>query len=173
MVVEDAGDADALSTKIEAAAQAAFDEETADWPAAKKKKWNIYLPFADEEDDDGNSTGATEFSFKQNAKIKLKDGSTKDIKIELFNGKGKSVLVPVFGGTIGKIMFSMRPITMTGLKQIGVRLDFFSAQIIKPAAARPKGGGFSTEDDGWDSEMDNETSSQAPQDNADEEQGDY
>lgn len=156
LVVEDTDDAKALKAKIAAASQAAFDDHMdelaskKDFTTAKKKKWSVYNPFEDLEDDDGETTGATVFTFKQNAVIKKRDGEEIKVKITMFDGKGNEVNINVFSGTIGRIMFSMRPIVMQGTKQVGVRLDFFEVQIIKPSKGTKRKSKFDAVDDGWD-----------------------
>ena len=142
-------DAENLKKRITEAAQAAFNEETAKMKPAEAKKWSLYVPFEDLEDDDtGEPTGTTKFDFKQNAKIKDREtGEMKSVKIEIRDSKDKPVTgVVVYGGSIGRIMFSMRKIVMTSSKEIGVRLDFSKVQIKE---LKTGGGGFGAIDDGY------------------------
>lgn len=135
-------EAEATAAKIEAAAVAYLQEYTQEMKPGEQKKWSIYLPFERVEDDDGNPTGVIRFTFKQNAKITYqKDGQTihKDVQIELRDSKDQVIDVPVFGGTIARVMFSMRGVTTASTKQAGVRLDLAKVQIIK----LQKGGGNS------------------------------
>lgn len=162
-------EADKLKTAIDAAAEAAFDEMTAEMTPGERKKFSVYRPYAEVEDDNGNPTGEIEFDFKQNAKIRLKDGTVKAIKIGIQDSRGKDVSVQVWGGSILRVMYSMRPIKMAGLKQIGVRLDFSMVQVKKLGSGNSSRG-FGAVEDGWtaDDEMaeseskgSNETSSAA------------
>lgn len=160
--------ADALKAKIEAASQAALDEHTEDMTSAKRKKWSLYVPFEDYEEEDGSSEGRTVFNFKQNAIIKKRDGDTIDVQITMYDAKGNEVEINVFSGTIGKVMFSMRPIVMASSFKCGVRLDFFQVQIIKPSKGNKRKSGFSSNDDGWDS-----AEGEAPKFSKDDDDGDY
>jgi hypothetical protein len=113
--------------------------ETKEMKPVEAKKWSAYYPFEDETDEDGNPTGRTIFQFKQNAKIRLADGSEKKFVIGLRDSQDKVVKkgVNIFDGTKLRVMYKPRDIVMTGLKQVGVRLDFSMVQIIELS----KGGG--------------------------------
>ncbi|WP_266031190.1 hypothetical protein [Brucella intermedia] len=142
--------AEELAAKIEAAAHAALAEHTQEMKPGEAKKWSLYLPFERIEDDEGNPTGDIKFDFKQNAKIPLKDGSVKDVRIELRDSKDNIITVPVWDGSEGRIMFTMRPITMAQAKEAGVRLDFAKVQITKLANGSGGGGrGFGEVEDGF------------------------
>jgi hypothetical protein len=141
-------DAERLKDIIEAAAKTHLAEHTDEMPPAKAKKWSLYVPFDEEEDEAGEPTGRTTFHFKQNAKIRSKSGEVKDIAIEIRDSKDNIINVPVFSGCEGRIMFSVRGIEMSSTSQAGVRLDFYKVQITKLA----KGGsskGFGAVDDGF------------------------
>lgn len=138
---------EAQKAKIQAAAEAALAEHIADMPKGEAKKWSLYVPFHEEEDKDGEPTGRTVFDFKQNAKIELKDGSTKEVAIEIRDAKNQVADVRVFSGTIGRILYTMRKIVMSSTKQVGVRLDFFKVQVIKQAERKGGGAWFSSVDD--------------------------
>lgn len=117
---------------------------------AEAKKWSAYYPFEIEEDEEGNPTGDIIFSFKQNAKINLKDGTSKDVVIGIRDAADKEMHKPVFGGSELRIMYSTRGIPMTSLKQAGVRLDFGMVQVKKlQASSGPSFGAVDgyTEDD--------------------------
>jgi hypothetical protein len=124
-------EAQAQKAEIDKAAEAAFEEMTAEMTAGERKKFTIYRPYEVQEDDDGNPTGAIVFNYKQNATIRLKDGTTKNIKISIQDAKGNDTSVAIYGGSIIRVMYSMRPIKMAGTKQIGVRLDFSMVQVKK------------------------------------------
>jgi hypothetical protein len=112
---------------------------------ADAKKWSVYYPFEEETDDEnGNPTGRVLFNFKQNAKIRLRDGETKAVVIGIRDSKDKPVKknVAIFDGSKLRVMYKPRDIVMTGVKQIGVRLDFSMVQIIELAKSGAGGGGF-------------------------------
>lgn len=141
-------EADTLKAKIDGPAAAALNEHTDEMKPADAKKWSLYVPYEDETDDDGNPTGYTVFHFKQNAKIKLKDGTTKAIKIEIRDAADKVIDKPIFGGSEGRILFSMRPIVMVSSRQAGVRLDFAKVQVTKLQQGGG-GRGFGAVDGGY------------------------
>lgn len=121
----------AFKEQIDTAAQAAFDEITEEMTAGERKKWSVYRPYTEEEDDNGNPTGAIVFDFKQNATIKLKSGEVKKVEIGLQDSAGNDINKPIFGGSTIRLMYSTRAIPMKSLKQAGVRLDFSMAQVLK------------------------------------------
>lgn len=137
----------AFKEAIDRAAQEGFDtimQEMADQSKAftpgERKKWSLYVPYEEKEDADGNKTGDIEFDFKQNAKIKLRDGSTKDVTIAIKDANNSDMHKPVFGGSVLRTMFAFRPIKMTSSKQAGVRLDFAAVQVRQLGTGA--GGGF-------------------------------
>lgn len=120
--------------KVDAQAQAAFDEELKDLSVGARKKWGLYLPYTEEEDDEGNPTGRIIFEFKRNAKIKIrKTGEIKELTVACYNVKGEPIKsTAVFSGTIiivGGVEF--RPIKITASQKAGVRMDFSKVQILK------------------------------------------
>lgn len=98
---------------------------------AERKKWSVYYPYEVLEDDEGNATGDIVFHYKQNATIKLKDGTTKHVKIGIQDSAGKDMHKPLFFGTELRTMFAYRAIKMVSTKQAGVRLDFSMVQVLK------------------------------------------
>lgn len=133
---------DAIETRdrVKAASDAYFEETTAEMTPAERKKWSVYYPYEEEEDDQGNPTGAIVFDFKQNAIIKLRSGEVKDIQIALEDAKNNDMHSPIWGGSVIRTMFSMRGIKMTSGKQAGVRLDFAAVQV-KELSKGSGGGG--------------------------------
>lgn len=137
-----------LKASISKAAQDAFDAffengKGASLSKAEAAKFTVYVPFEDETDKEGNPTGRTLFEFKQNARIKLKDGTFKDITIGIWDATGKkAVTKPVWGGSVIRIDYSMRPIPMASLKAVGVRLDFAKVQVKELATSGQGGSGF-------------------------------
>lgn len=147
--------AEALKFKeeITAAADAAFAELTEELTPGERKKWSVYYPFEEEEDDAGNPTGAIVFDFKQNAEIRLKDGTTKRVQIGLQDSAGNDITKPIFGGSTIRLMYSTRAIPMKSNKQAGVRLDFSMAQVLKLVQGGG-GRGFGKVDGGYVDEPD-------------------
>ncbi len=156
--------AEAMVVKVDAAADAAFEDyfngngEGAKLAPGLKKKaledWKVYRPYERELDGEtGEPTGRIVFDFKQNAHIKLRDGTVKDIQIGLYDAAGKEMKALVRGGSEIRVNYSMRPITMTSLKKVGVRLDFSRVQVRK--LSEGNSGGFGAVegyvDDGQDS----------------------
>lgn len=136
------------------------------------KKWTTYFPFEDEEDPEtGEPTGRTIFHFKQNAKIKLKDGSTKEVEIELRDAKDNVIETSVFNEDEGRILFSTRGITMVSTKQAGVRLDFYKVQVTKKNK-RSGGGskGFGAVEGGYEADASDQSFGDSPEG---EEEGQY
>lgn len=131
--------AEDLKAKIDGGAKAHLAKHTEEMTPAQAKKWSLYVPYEDEEDDEGEPTGRTIFHFKQNSEIKTKEGDIKEVNIEIRDAKDNVVDVKVFSGSEGRIMFSMRGIEMSSTKQAGVRLDFYKVQVTK----LKKGGGSS------------------------------
>lgn len=141
-------EAEAFRAELEAASQEAFEEITGEMPAGVRKKWSVYFPFVVEEDEDnGNPTGRIIFRFKQNAKIRLKDGEVKHVKIGLRDSRNKVITTNVFGGSTIRVLFATRPIKLETAKQAGVKLDFSMVQLIK--ASESSGGGFDEVEGGY------------------------
>lgn len=148
---------DALRWKelIDTAAQAYFDEQTAEMKPPEAKKFSLYVPYEEVEDDDGNKTGAIKFDLKQNATIRLKSGEEKKVEIAIKDSKNKDLVgKPIFPGTILRAMYSFRGIKVASSKQIGIRMDFAAVQVFKLGEGRGKGfgnfgeleGGYSGDD---------------------------
>ncbi|GJE18730.1 hypothetical protein [Methylobacterium marchantiae] len=134
-------DAIKLAAEIRAASEAYLEEVTAEMTPGERKKWTLYVPFKEEEDDNGNPTGAIVFDFKQNAKIKLKSGGIKEVKMNLVDGNGVASSKAIFGDSTVRTQFALRDIKMTSGKQAGVRLDFCGVQWTKLGTGSA-GGGF-------------------------------
>lgn len=159
-----------LKASLDDAVDRAFADLTKDMKPGELKKWSKLYPYEMDEDDEGNETGYIVFKFKQNRTIKLKDGSTKTIKIGIRDSDDKLVSAQVFNGTIGRIMYSMRPIKVASSFKIGIRLDFAQVQIIE--LAQGSGGGFGKVEGGFKGEAPSSTSSEGG-DESEESMGDY
>ena len=163
--------AENLKAKIRGAAEAALNEHIDEMKPGEAKKWSLYVPFQDEEDEDsGEPTGRTVFNYKQNAKITLRDGTKKDIKIEIRDAADKVIDKPVFGGSEGRILFSMRPIVMVSTKQVGVRLDFAKVQVTKLQKGSGSSRGFGAVEGGYVADGDDQSFGDAP---GGDDSGDY
>lgn len=146
--VLDGEEAVAHKALIDAEVDRAFLEETKDMTPGELKKWSKYYPYTEETDEEnGNSTGRIIFQYKQNAIIRLKDGTTKAFKIGIRDSKNKIVTENVYGGSIIKVMYAPRNVKIVSTHQIGVRLDFSLVQLIKPAERT--GAGFDEVEGGY------------------------
>lgn len=144
----DGADAQKLKELIDADVEAFFNETVADMTPAERKKWKPYYPYTVIEDDDGNATGGILFHFKQNAKIRLKDGTTKDVTIQLKDSADADMHKPIYGGSVGRVKYTTRGIKMVSKKEAGVRLDFSGVQI-KKLMGGSGASGFGTVEDGY------------------------
>lgn len=117
-----------LDGEIEAQVQKIKDEQ----PKLKNKVKPADPPYTDVVDDDGNDTGEVEFSFKQKAKIKKKDGTVIEVKPKLFDAKANAITLKgyVGNGSTLKIRFAVVPYFMASTAQAGVTLRLLAAQII-------------------------------------------
>ncbi|MGV1835209.1 hypothetical protein ACQZ6C_10645 [Rhizobium rhizogenes] len=141
---------------VDAQAEAAFEnfKETEAYAKMKPKDQRelvVYYPYEEVEDDEGNKTGEIIFDFRQNERIKLKDGTFKTIKIGIYDAKGSEMSKLVRSGSELRVKFSFRAIPMPSLKKAGIRLDFAGVQVRKLATGNG-GIGFGAvdgyEDDG-------------------------
>lgn len=138
-------EAQAMKERVDAASAAALEryfEEKKITKPSDRKKWSTYVPYTAEEDDAGNPTGFIEFKFKQNAKLKLKDGTVKELTISILDASGKkNIRKPVFGGSELRVNYTMRDIVMGTSFMVGVQLAFGRVQV-KKLAESTMGGSF-------------------------------
>ena len=88
--------------------------------------------FEEHYDKEGNPTGEMELKFKQNAKIKLRDGSTSTAKVMVVDAK-RNVMkgdVLIGNGSTVKVAFEPRPYLLASTKQVGVSLRLKGVQVI-------------------------------------------
>jgi hypothetical protein len=152
-------EAEALAARIDAEAQAAFDAffedgQGKDMTPAEKKKFTVYKPYERLEDAEGNPTGVIRFDFKQNAKLRLNDGTTKNVVIALYDAAGNELdpaKTIIRGGSVVRLRASLRAIPMKPLKMVGVRLDFAMVQVKELSKGGQKGfgavDGYTADDD--------------------------
>ncbi len=158
-VVYEGQDAVDFKAEIDAFVEKAWQEESAKaieqgMKPGELKKWSRYYPYEEETDaENGNPTGRLIVMFKQNHKIKLKDGSVKTFFVGIRDRKNKETKDNVFGGATIKVLYSPRNVKMSGVKQFGTRLDFSMVQLIK--AAPMSGGGFDEVDGDYADGADN------------------
>jgi hypothetical protein len=132
LLLEPSPEVEAFVTFVEAAAQAAFEEETAKMTPGERKKYTLYSPVEKEEDDQGNPTGNYIAHFKQNAIIRRADKTEIIVTIGIKDASGKrDVHKPVFGGSVIRVMYSPRVVKVASSQKAGVRLDFASVQVKK------------------------------------------
>lgn len=142
LVLAPGADTEEFLSFVKKASQTAFDEELEKLTPKDRKAYTLYCPVEPEEDDEGNPTGNYLAHFKQNAHIKMHDGTVIDVKIGVKDASGKKdVRKPVYGGSELRVMYSPRPVKMSSTHQAGVRLDFASVQI-KTLQTSGGGGGF-------------------------------
>lgn len=138
-------DAHDFKAEIDALVNDAYTYQTRDMPKGEAKKWGLYHPYTDVLDEDGNPTGETVFKFKQNANIRMPDGSVKTFVMGVRDAKDKATNAEVWAGAIIRVMWSARNSKIVASHQFGLRLDFSMVQLIQPAASTR---GFG-ETDGW------------------------
>lgn len=171
--LEPGKETEAFVDLVRAAAEAAFDEMSQELTPAERKKYSVYYPVVPEEDDQGNPTGNYLANFKQNRIIKFKDGSTKEVTIAVKDAGGKKdVVKEVYGGSVIRVMFTMRNSKIVSARQMGVRLDFSAVQVKE---LRTSGGGGSRfgSTDGYEETDEREQSAFDPGDDRPVHSGDY
>jgi hypothetical protein len=124
------------------------EEAKTDHPKEKKLVKTAY-PYKDEVDDEGEDTGNVLINFKQNARIKRRDGQIIEVKIPLFNAQGKPITDAVYAGSIIKVAFTTRNTWMPANKEAGLRLDISAVQVLKLVSSSSRSAsdfGFGTEE---------------------------
>lgn len=155
-LILEGAEAQKLKEELDAASQVAFDEETADLAPAARKKWRLYLPYEEEETEEGHKTGRITFNFKQNATIKV-EGQPKAIQIAIFDAADKEVHTPIFGGSTIRVMYRPRNTKIAASQQAGVKLDFLKVQLVK-LAERKNDSGFGAVEGGFVEDDEDRTS---------------
>lgn len=138
----------------------AWDSKVDDIPAKYKKKAQKVYPYEEEVDAAGEPTGTLLFKFKQNAELKMKDGSISKVTMNLFDAKGKRITSNVGGGSELKVAFTHRDYGMVSGKDynVGISLDFSGVQVLK----LEEYGGGSAESFGFGEEEGYEASGDEP-----------
>lgn len=171
-------DADAYKALIDAESQKAYDDFMENGDGSKlspgaKKKWGLYVPYEEEEDKDGNPTGRTLFSFKQNSVIRTADGK-KTIEIGIYDAENEAVSDVVTHGSIVRIRHSFRPIVLKTNQQVGVRMDFSMVQIKELAQGGGSGGhGFGSVEGGYKGRHASEPAPEGDSSSGEDDNSDY
>lgn len=178
-VIEEVQD---LMNTIEAEAEKQFNETVEgfkkDGKAAQAKAVKkADLPFRMAVDADGNETGEVEFSFKQKAVIKKKDGTTTNVTPGLFDAKGKPFprAKAIWGGSTIKVSASIVPYYVAGTKQAGVSLRLNGVQVLELVTGTggdAKSMGFG-EEEGYEAEDDTKTTTTTTADGAGDGEEDF
>lgn len=107
--------------------------------------------FEEHYDKDGNPTGDMELKFKQKAKIKLRDGSTSEVRVLVVDAKRN----PMDGSTlignnsIVKVAFEPKPYMLASTKQCGISLRLKGVQVIELNEYGGGGASMFDEEDGF------------------------
>jgi len=102
-------------------------------------------------DKEGNPTGEKELKFKQKARIKLRDGTTSDIKVLVVDAK-RNVMTGdtlIGNGSTIKVAFEPAPYLMQSSKQVGVSLRLKGVQVIDLAEYGGSGSSMFDEEEGF------------------------
>lgn len=107
--------------------------------------------FEEHYDQDGNPTGNMELKFKQNAKIKLRDGSVTTVKVMVVDSKRNPMNgdVLIGNGSTVKVAFEPRPYMLASTKQVGVSLRLKGVQVIELNEYGNSGASMFDDEDGF------------------------
>jgi hypothetical protein len=126
---------DGLSLKEALDAQLVLAKEQALETAKPAKKASITanLPYAEEYDESGVTTGNIEFKFKLSAKWKDKEGNIRERKPALFDAARKPIEDLIGSGSKLKIAFNARPYYMPSQNAYGVSNFLSAVQVLQLA----------------------------------------
>lgn len=133
---------------LDALVDASVEEARREYPKFSKQIKPHY-PYEAETDDTGEETGEYKIKFRQNAKIKRKDGTIVDVTIPLYNRAGRLIEDPIYGGSMIQVAFTVRNTWMANDKKAGVRLDIAAVRVLKLVKTERSASdfGFEVEDD--------------------------
>lgn len=100
----------------------------------KVARYDVAPVYEAEEDDNGDLTGFNLFKFKQNAKIKLRDGSTRDMKVAIYDSNKQPTTTEVTGGSTIRVAANVFCYAMPSTKRVGVSLRPTAVQVIELAS---------------------------------------
>ena len=116
-----------------------------------KDKLSTKAVFEEAYDKEGNATGDMELKFKQKAKIRLRDGSTSQIKVLVVDAK-RNVMTGetlIGNGSTVKVAYEPAPYLIPSSKQVGVSLRLKGVQVIELAEYGGGGASMFDEEDGF------------------------
>ncbi len=118
----------------------------------KQKSFGLHLPFSEELDKDGNTTGNVEVKFSANSQFKKKSGEVVTIRIDLFDAKRNKVTAKIGGGSKLKVAFEPYGFANPSSKSAGVSLRIQAVQVLelKQWAGRDAAGYGFGEEEGFD-----------------------
>lgn len=151
----DAGPGEELKEALRQFAEEATTEWKADTNNKKYKNYEVYVPGAPEEDEDGEETGRWVFNFSTFAFGKNRDGKKVRKVVPLFDAKGNRIApgaVDPWGGTVGRVSVApgAKVWSNAKAKECGITFYMESAQIIK--LVESGAGERNAEDEGYDEE---------------------
>lgn len=152
-----------LMKSLTTAAEAARKEEAKKNP--KVAKYALFVPFKDEENEEGEKTGMVVFKAKSKAKIEYND-ETKPIVIPMFDAKGARMNAAIGRGSVLRVSAQIIPIAVAATKMAGVSLRLSAVQVLK--LEQYSGGnadsfGFDVEDGYESPEQGSAESDEAPE----------
>ena len=100
----------------------------------KVGRYDVAPVYETEEDDNGDVTGFVLFKFKQNAKIKLRNGGTRDMSVPIYDSNKAPTKTEVTGGSTIRVAGVPFCYAMPSSKKVGVSLRPTGVQIIQLAA---------------------------------------
>ena len=100
---------------------------------AKIARYDLAPVYEAEEDDNGDLTGFNLFKFKQNAKIKLRNGGTRDMSVPIYDSNKAPTKTEVTGGSTIRVAGVPFCYAMPSSKKVGVSLRPTGVQIIQLA----------------------------------------
>ena len=100
----------------------------------KIARYSLSPVYEAEADDNGDLTGFNLFKFKQNAKIKLREGSTRDMKVAIYDSNKAPTTTEVTGGSTLRVAGTVFCYAMPSTKLVGVSLRPTAVQVIELAS---------------------------------------
>jgi len=127
-----AGDSQGLIKQLEGLRDAFQKDQSKTEP--KVARYDVAPVYEAEEDDNGDLTGFNLFKFKQNAKIKLRNGGTRNMSVPIYDSNKAPTNTEVTGGSTIRVAGMPFCYAMPSSKKVGVALRPTGVQIIQLAA---------------------------------------
>lgn len=141
---------EADAEKLERMITEMVDKKAEEEQAGKKKPKLAPLPFAPEEDDDGNETGRVIFKCKNKNRINSKTGEVWDRKPLIVDSKGHACNAEIGGGSQLRLKLELYPWHNAALGT-GVSLQIKAVQVVELEPIKKKEfddiDGFEAEDE--------------------------